>query len=486
MSFTFTNYAAIPPQDSMWHNALKKVMEGYTEGTKAKYLQPGLEEELKKAKLYNQYYGPDIESQIGLRGAQTKQANAHTGLLGEQTRAAHMSNANLPAKLRAELEAQQMKTQNPLLGMTGHAGQIGALMYLQQHPELMQQQQMQQQMGQQGQPNPNESQIPSAFGNQQEPPQQRQLNPMQLLHQSIMEDLLRKTAAKVTPLETAQNYAEEQSQLHGKDSEQAKLARDYVNKIAHGTEKQKDLALQQHRERTDNMAVWKSLPANAKAHAIAIGQGAGFSADETVRWLSSGKSMKDLLFQHGIKDESEIEPVYQLTGAAQSQLLQRQFASKEADYLSSFIRKSTGEYARTVAGYSTKLLKDQMEGKNEEKQAKFMAARGLAPELINLRLVLANAKSTVSAQKQLREKAMLDMGGFRSLVTPKVWTRMQEVMDSELQKMFKHAQTGFGQKISQEVEKKSNRNMENSSDMPTAEGAAAEYERRKLARGQNG
>jgi len=171
------------------------MMEGYTEGTKAKYLQPRLEEELKKAKLYNQYYGPNIESEIGLRGAQAGQAKAHTGLLGEQTRAAHMSNANLPAKLREELAAAQMKNANPLLGMTGHAGQIGALMYLQQHPELMQQQQMQQQaqmgqQGQQGQPNPNESQIPSAFGNQsQQGQQQRQLSPREMLHDSIMRDL---------------------------------------------------------------------------------------------------------------------------------------------------------------------------------------------------------------------------------------------------------------------------------------------------------
>jgi hypothetical protein len=394
-----------------------------------------------------------MESQIGLRGAQKGQAEAHTGLLGEQTRAAHMSNANLPEKLKAELAAQQMRSQNPLLGMTGHAGQIGALMYLQQHPELMQQQQT----GHQGQPNPNESQIPSAFGNQPQQQPQQQMSPMEMLKQSILKEIQGKTASKVTALESAQDYAQSQEQLHGKDSEQAKLAKDYVNKIARGTEKQKDVALQNHRERVDNMAVWKSLPANAKAHMIAIGQGAGFSADDTARWLSSGKSMKDLLFQHGIKDESEIEPVYQLTGSAQSQLLQRQFASKEADYLSSFIRDNTGEYARTVAGYSPKLVKDQLEGKNEEKQAKFLAARGLAPELINLRLVLANAKSTVSAQKQLREKAMLDMGVFRSLVSDKVWARTQEVMDYELQKMFKHAKTGFGQKVSQQLSSQKNK-----------------------------
>lgn len=115
MSFTFTNYAAIPPQDSMWNNALKKVLEGYTEGTKAKYLQPGLEEELKKAKLYNQYYGKDMESQIGLRGAQTKQANAHTSLLGEQTRGAHIENQYMPQKMQAQIADYKAKAQKARL-----------------------------------------------------------------------------------------------------------------------------------------------------------------------------------------------------------------------------------------------------------------------------------------------------------------------------------------------------------------------------------
>lgn len=108
MAFTFTNYAAIRPQQSPMHDILGQILGGYTDMTKARYLQPGLEEELKKAKLYNQYYGPNIESQIGLRGAQAGQARAHTGLLGEQTRGEHFRNQTLPQMLQAELEAKKM------------------------------------------------------------------------------------------------------------------------------------------------------------------------------------------------------------------------------------------------------------------------------------------------------------------------------------------------------------------------------------------
>jgi hypothetical protein len=114
MAFTFTNYAGIQPQASPFQDILGKTLGGYEQATKAKYLQPGLEEELKKAKLYNQYYGPNMESQIGLRGAQTQQANAHTGLLGEQTKGQRLENQYLPQYKQAQiaqLNAQAQKAQ---------------------------------------------------------------------------------------------------------------------------------------------------------------------------------------------------------------------------------------------------------------------------------------------------------------------------------------------------------------------------------------
>lgn len=137
MAFTFTNYAAIKPQESVFKDLIGNLLSGYTDTTKARYLKPGLEEELKKAKLFNEYYGPNMESQMALRKAQTGEAGARTGLIGEQTRGAHLRNQSLPEMLRYQLEAAKFASENPLMSKTGAAGQIGALMYLEQHPELM-------------------------------------------------------------------------------------------------------------------------------------------------------------------------------------------------------------------------------------------------------------------------------------------------------------------------------------------------------------
>ncbi len=137
MTFTFTNYAAIQPQSAPIKDLLGSILGAYTDMTKAKYLQPGLEEELKKAKLFNEYYGPNIESEIGLRKAQTGEAGARTGLLGEQTKGARIENQYLPEKMKAAIQESQANAQKArllqmireqMMGGVGNAqgGQMGA------------------------------------------------------------------------------------------------------------------------------------------------------------------------------------------------------------------------------------------------------------------------------------------------------------------------------------------------------------------------
>ena len=115
------------------NDIIGKVLGGYTDMTKAQFLKPGLEEELKKAKLYNQYYAPNIESQIGLRGAQA-------GHLGSLTAGQNISNQFAPQRLRSEQQKREFELNNPFFGQTGTSGDLGRLLYLQEmikkNPEL--------------------------------------------------------------------------------------------------------------------------------------------------------------------------------------------------------------------------------------------------------------------------------------------------------------------------------------------------------------
>lgn len=115
MTFTFTNYAGIEPQASPFQDIIGKILGGYSDVTKAKYLKPTFEEELQKAKLYNKYYAPDMESQIGLRHAQTGEAGARTGLIGEQTKGARIENQYMPEKMKAQIGHLQAQAEQARL-----------------------------------------------------------------------------------------------------------------------------------------------------------------------------------------------------------------------------------------------------------------------------------------------------------------------------------------------------------------------------------
>ncbi len=111
MAFTFTNYAGIKPQRSPMHDLLSQILGGYKQGTEAQFLQPNAKEDLLKKQQFNQMYIPDIQSQIGLRGAQTGESGARTELLGEQTRTAHMQNKVLPQKLQNQIQQAMIQQQ---------------------------------------------------------------------------------------------------------------------------------------------------------------------------------------------------------------------------------------------------------------------------------------------------------------------------------------------------------------------------------------
>lgn len=109
MAFTFNNYATNELTKSPINDIISNLFGGYEQGVKASYLQPTLAEQLKKSQLENKWYEPNMESQIGLRGAQAGQASAHAGLLGEQTSAERMKNQYLPEQLQAQVQAAQLK-----------------------------------------------------------------------------------------------------------------------------------------------------------------------------------------------------------------------------------------------------------------------------------------------------------------------------------------------------------------------------------------
>jgi hypothetical protein len=108
MTFQFNNYATNELSKSPINDIISGLFGGYEKGVNASYLQPNMQEQLQKAKLYNQYYGPNIESQIGLRGAQA-------GHLGSLTAGQNITNKYLPQSLQSQIDNMQEQIQKAKL-----------------------------------------------------------------------------------------------------------------------------------------------------------------------------------------------------------------------------------------------------------------------------------------------------------------------------------------------------------------------------------
>ncbi len=68
-----------------WSNLLSKALGSYNALTETQYKEPTLKEALMKAQLANKYYGPNMESQIGLRNAEAGAIPSQTALREAQT-----------------------------------------------------------------------------------------------------------------------------------------------------------------------------------------------------------------------------------------------------------------------------------------------------------------------------------------------------------------------------------------------------------------
>lgn len=179
---------------------------------------------------------------------------------------------------------------------------------------------------------------------------------------------------------------------------------------------------------------YSTAPVDAKNYLLAQAAGMGIAPDKAVNAFSKGETIEDLAMENGFDPENLPEPDFMPTRGNVTSLNQRKAALGEMKHLSDFVTDGLGPYASTVMGWSPEQLSDQLNNMNPEKQVKFLAARGLVPELTNMRLMTAGAKTTVAAIKDMKEKSMLNIKAMQTKVNPKVWVAAQKLMDKELEK----------------------------------------------------
>lgn len=177
---------------------------------------------------------------------------------------------------------------------------------------------------------------------------------------------------------------------------------------------------------------FNSLPVSTKEYVLAQGAGMGIYPDDMRKMLTSGKSVSDIALEKGFDPNSLPEPIYPLTKAGQTQLKQRKAAIEELGVLGKTLSEWAGPYSQQIAGYSPLQVKDALTGKNKDQQAKFLAARMLAPEQAAIRIKAMGGNVGIEAIREMTEKSMMNGHAFQALVKPEVFNKANELVESAI------------------------------------------------------
>lgn len=365
---------------------------------------------LQKSNLENQYYGPNMQSQIGYRNALTQGQNIENQYMPEKLRL-----ANAFAQLQNQYYGPNIQSEIGLRGAeaSNYGAEAAKTNYMLQHPGLLGGEEAKtiqslMDMGYIPKTSPNSTAAqtaPTPSNAVTQPAVNTQTTPTQnnLLNMNDASQPFNTGNAMVDALLNKQ-FA----------------AANYQRKMAQGFD-------------------WVHSPVDAKSYQIAQLAGAGIDPSEGIQLLSSGHTVPEVLEAKGFPKGYTPDPDFLPTRGNITQLKTRQAALKEVDSLGEFVRDGLGPYARTFGGMSPAQVGDALSGQDENKQAKFLAARMLAPELGTVRIILAQGRPGITALKQLMDKSLTNVGAYQSLVSPKVFDKAQKMADKALTDAFSKA-----------------------------------------------
>lgn len=361
------------------------------------FVQPTLQAQLLQQHLANQraqallpFVGPLAQQNLLSQQLANQGAQAVLPYKGQEAQAQL-------ANMLAQAKRNTMLAQNPLLGQAGPAGQIGAYQYL---------------LNQQNQASPNQLQqkLQSALSvdNGTTP-----ITPIQDMPKLPQGNNAQERLQQYTQNEPANdNLAQMLLQNLNVDKNQ-KLARtDYYNKMAQSKN-------------------WASVPVDQKNQLLSQAAGFGISADEATNQFISGKTLSQMAQEKGFPNDQTQwpSPIYPTTKAAQTLIQKRAQSLNEINSLNPILTDAIKPYASRYSGYSVQQVLDAIRNDEPDKQAKYLAAQALIPEMAALRVRAMNGNVGIEAIREVTNASGMRIKTFQPLVTPEVWEKSQQYID---------------------------------------------------------
>lgn len=359
------------------------------------------------------YIAPTAAADLAYKQAQTPFIRAQTGL----------TSAQIPLT-QAEAAKARMYINNPMLSMGGTAGQLGAYLYLQQQGNLGKQQPTNAQPVA-GQPQQQAYQMPAYMvpGSNAAAPDIQPGQPAQMQQGQA-------TQMQMPPQQGMPGQAPASMQ------EQADLL---MNSLT--ASMRKNVSQADYMAKKTSGYQYLSMPVDQRDAVLAQAAGMGYDPTEASKQLIEGKSLKDLAEAKGFDFNNMPTPVYPTTKNALAQIQKRQQAVTEINTLNPILTDAIAPYAQTFKGYSPRQIADAMNGDDPEKQAKYLAAKAVMPEMSALRTKAMGGDVGVEAIKLIQDASMGHIQSFNSLVKPEVYKRANELVDHWIEQAATSANT---------------------------------------------
>jgi hypothetical protein len=378
--------AYISPLQSAMQNAVKfssDLQNLRAQETARPFLEPSLQEKLRQAQLatglkQNELnYAPRMSAaELAFKQAQAPHLNAST--------------QEILQTIADKKRQQQLAEENPLLGQTGPAGQIGALMFLQ---KLRDQQRANapQQFEETESPNISSfaDQLKKVYGSGDQAPQQigigeQQQNPLQdLFRQNLQQQ---PNIVSKTPIQAQPNQYDHLTDLLQKSIENKLNPSFGITGVGAGPKEQlffEQTVKKDNPNLTDDQAY-------EAANVIANG---GDSLSDGTKLNISQRALTSL--DRLTKGTT--------TTAALNQAIRGTQAERELDVLNNYATKGLAPYGDTFADMNPKQIADTFKSDkaSQERLGRFVAAQGLQYEIAQQRIKLANGEPGVTSTNEL-------------------------------------------------------------------------------------
>lgn len=177
---------------------------------------------------------------------------------------------------------------------------------------------------------------------------------------------------------------------------------------------------------------FNSLPMPNRQYLLAQAAGMGIEPNEAAVRFNKGETIDQMASAQGFDPNDKPEPIYPLTTSGQTQLKARQASLAELNKMGKIISDWAGPYSRKIMGYSPEQVKDAISGKNKDQQAKFLAARMLAPEQQAIRIKAMGGNVGIEAIREMTNLSLMHGRILEPLVSPEVFKKANDYVEEAI------------------------------------------------------